>query len=267
MIIQKGVKMRLIDADALEKEGWSLHRTIRVDANTSEYQTKPIKSIPTAQSEPCDCVLKQFGECTYTDTGCSDCKVKQKIRVALGKPEPCENAVSRAELLSAFPYDDEPTVTKCSLRMTINHLPSITPKLATNLQPTCNCDDAISRKDAIETLRRNFNETDVPNSYPGIFEAITTWLSDCEVPSVTPPLKWNPQSEHPEDDRNVFVARGRNDFMSVCIGHYDHSLRRWYEDRNWFATPIYDPLYWCETPDLPNCGSDMKGAEDEGMEG
>lgn len=45
-----------------------------------------------------------------------------------GEPEPCEDAVSRAELLSAFPVDDEPTVTKSSLRMTINHLPFVTPK-------------------------------------------------------------------------------------------------------------------------------------------
>lgn len=38
--------MRAIDADALEKEGWSLHRTIRVDKNTSEYQTKPLRQVP-----------------------------------------------------------------------------------------------------------------------------------------------------------------------------------------------------------------------------
>lgn len=43
--------MRLIDADALEKEGWSLHRTIRVDKNTSEYQTKPLKQVPTIEPE------------------------------------------------------------------------------------------------------------------------------------------------------------------------------------------------------------------------
>ena len=38
--------MRPIDADALEKEGWSLHRTIRVDKNTSEYQTMPLANVP-----------------------------------------------------------------------------------------------------------------------------------------------------------------------------------------------------------------------------
>lgn len=43
--------MRRIDADALEKEGWSLHRTIRVDKNTEEYQTKPLKQVPTIEPE------------------------------------------------------------------------------------------------------------------------------------------------------------------------------------------------------------------------
>ena len=38
---------RLGDLDALEKEGWSLHRTIQVDKYTSEYQTKPLKQVPT----------------------------------------------------------------------------------------------------------------------------------------------------------------------------------------------------------------------------
>lgn len=44
--------MRPIDADVLEKEGWSLHRTIQVDKNTEEYQTKPLKKVPTIEPEP-----------------------------------------------------------------------------------------------------------------------------------------------------------------------------------------------------------------------
>lgn len=44
--------MRAIDGDALEKEGWSLHRTIRVDKNTEEYQTKPLRRVPTIEPEP-----------------------------------------------------------------------------------------------------------------------------------------------------------------------------------------------------------------------
>lgn len=36
---------------------------------------------PIVQTE--DCTLKEFGKCTYSKTGCSDCEVKSKIRNAL----------------------------------------------------------------------------------------------------------------------------------------------------------------------------------------
>lgn len=65
------------------------------------------------------------------------------------------------------------------------------------------------------------------------------------------PQRWIPCSETPDTDRNVFVARGEHEFMSVCIGHYDHDNNQWYEDRNWFAKCLYDGLYWCEIPPLP----------------
>jgi hypothetical protein len=44
----------------------------------------------------------------------------------------CEDAISCKELLSAFSDDDEPTVTKCCLRLTINHMPSVQPKYNAN---------------------------------------------------------------------------------------------------------------------------------------
>lgn len=65
------------------------------------------------------------------------------------------------------------------------------------------------------------------------------------------PQRWIPCSETPDTDRNVFVVRGEHEFMSVCIGHYDHDNNQWYEDRNWFAKCLYDGLYWCEIPPLP----------------
>ena len=49
---QKGELMsRAIDADALEIEGWSLHRNIQVDKNTFEYQIKSLKQVPTIEPE------------------------------------------------------------------------------------------------------------------------------------------------------------------------------------------------------------------------
>ena len=46
-----GELMRLIDGDALEKEGWSLHRTVNMDKYTSEYQIKQIAKVPTIEPE------------------------------------------------------------------------------------------------------------------------------------------------------------------------------------------------------------------------
>lgn len=67
-------------------------------------------------------------------------------------------------------------------------------------------------------------------------------------------IKWIPCNEPPKDGRNVFLAHGTNNFKSCCIGHYEHSMKRWYEDKNWFASPIYDCKYWCDIPDLPDMG-------------
>lgn len=38
---------------------------------------------PTIDSEPNDCVLKEFGKCNYNESGCSDCFIKERIRRAL----------------------------------------------------------------------------------------------------------------------------------------------------------------------------------------
>lgn len=47
--------MRLIDADLLEKEGWSLHRTYQKDKTTMIYEVKAISEINTAQPEIIRC--------------------------------------------------------------------------------------------------------------------------------------------------------------------------------------------------------------------
>ena len=45
-----------------------------------------LKSRPSPQPEQ-DCILKQFGNCSYVETGCSDCVIKAKIRKALSSAE------------------------------------------------------------------------------------------------------------------------------------------------------------------------------------
>ena len=83
-------------------------------------------------------------------------------------------------------------------------------------------------------------------------EAITEqFCKDIDDQPTIEPHHWIPCSETPDTDRNVFVVRGEHEFMSVCIGHYGHDNNQWYEDRNWFAKCLYDGLYWCEIPPLP----------------
>ena len=66
--------------------------------------------------------------------------------------------------------------------------------------------------------------------------------------------EWNPAEKPPEDERNIFLCYGSPDFKACCIGHYEEYNKTYYEDRNWFASPIYDVMYWCEMPKLPLCG-------------
>lgn len=44
--------MRLIDADALEKDGWMMNRIVQVDKNTMSYQTKKPTDFPAIEPEP-----------------------------------------------------------------------------------------------------------------------------------------------------------------------------------------------------------------------
>ena len=53
---------------------------------------KKIEQLPSVQP---DCALKEFGDCSYSETGCSDCKIKNRIRTALNVAQPeiirCKN--------------------------------------------------------------------------------------------------------------------------------------------------------------------------------
>ena len=95
----------------------------------------------------------------------------------------------------------------------------------------------------LSDIRSKYNCFDAEDEecYRGLSEAIKMLTAQ----------QWIPCSEHPDTDRNVFIARGKTDLMSCCIGHYDHNAKLWYEDRNWFAKIIYDAMYWCEMPSLP----------------
>lgn len=48
-----------------------------------------VESLPSEQPEQKECILTIWGECLYSETGCSDCSIKNKITTALSaQPEP-----------------------------------------------------------------------------------------------------------------------------------------------------------------------------------
>lgn len=51
-------------------------------SNAKDTMIRIIKGLPAVQIEH-DCALKEFGDCSYSETGCSDCAIKEKIRNAL----------------------------------------------------------------------------------------------------------------------------------------------------------------------------------------
>lgn len=44
--------MRLIDADALERDGWHMSRTVQIDKKTMELQTRKPTDFPAVEPQP-----------------------------------------------------------------------------------------------------------------------------------------------------------------------------------------------------------------------
>lgn len=105
--------------------------------------------------------------------------------------------------------------------------------------------DYISREAAIELLTMALEDD---------WEAGYAADRMMELPAVSIP-QWQSADTPPDSERNIFICYGNPAFRSVCVGHYDHEMERFYEDRNFFAKPIYDAMYWCDMPRLP----DMEG--------
>lgn len=65
---------RLIDADALEKDGWIMYRIVPVDKNTMSYQIKKPTDFPTIEPE---C---KMGKWVMVRTGAYDPRQKIELR-------------------------------------------------------------------------------------------------------------------------------------------------------------------------------------------
>lgn len=107
--------------------------------------------------------------------------------------------------------------------------------------------DLISRQDAINAIENAFDRETILNRFVRKIAISAVKL----LPSAQPKQRWIPCSDVPDTNRNVFIARGEQAIMTVCIGHYNHDYKQWYDDRNGSAKGVYDGLYWCEMPSLP----------------
>jgi len=56
--------------------------------------------------EQLDCALKEFGDCSYSETGCSDCTVKAKIRNTQKYKEESPEEIA-ADMASISPFEPE----------------------------------------------------------------------------------------------------------------------------------------------------------------
>lgn len=121
--------------------------------------------------------------------------------------------------------------------------------------------DLIKREDAIKALCDSCGWKESQCDQDEGFWCESCALIRRDIPSADRPQgEWIDCKELPSTDRNVFIAYGTDNMKSVCIGHYEHDIKLWYEDKNFFAKPIYDAMYWCEIPQFP---TRMKGADDE----
>ena len=72
---------RLINADALEKDGWMMHRNVQVDKDTMSYQTKKPTDFPAIEPERKTGKWERWYETKEDETGteyiphcrCSEC--------------------------------------------------------------------------------------------------------------------------------------------------------------------------------------------------
>ena len=76
---------RLIDADALWTSIIQSRKETIIDDDVKISMGEFVKLLDNAPTvkvpeNEVNCVLTMFGDCSYNETGCSDCEIKEKIR-------------------------------------------------------------------------------------------------------------------------------------------------------------------------------------------
>ena len=105
-------------------------------------------------------------------------------------------------------------------------------------------------RDYAEQVKRLRNQAKLERYYHGSGK-ICDDAADAIEELLAKVTRWISVEEPPDNGRNIFICHGSADFKAPCIGHYEPNMKRFYEDKNWFASPIYDAMYWCEMPELP----------------
>lgn len=171
------------------------------------------------------------------------------------------DTISKEALIQSFLADceckdrSEAKAVTCSLDTMLELIDDAPPS-----EPKPVCEDAISRKWVLnEIITKVENDDSLTDEQKGSLSVAKYIIRHAPpVEPKRPKGEWVSCSEPPKDRRNVFLAHGTNDFKSCCIGHYEQGMG-WYEDRNFFAKPIYDCKYWCDIPELPNIGDNQFG--------
>lgn len=128
--------------------------------------------------------------------------------------EPCENCISREDMLDAVGHGT--IYTSEEVQNIVNSLPPVTP------QPIV-CEDAISRQ-AILDMATTIRTDDFSGNE--VIEVVD--VDDIKsMPSVTPTQKWIPVSEPPKEDGAYIVTINCEDTNAICIGTYDKKHGFW----------------------------------------
>lgn len=107
--------MRLIDADALERDGWRMSRTVQIDEKTMELQTKKPTDFPAVEPQP----------------------------------EPCEDTISRQSAIQAAEciVDHHAITPYQTMRSAMDHLQRILRGMPSAQPEIIHCRDCRWRKD------------------------------------------------------------------------------------------------------------------------
>ena len=249
-----------IEAKCPVEDIWEDCINCPLDNNGSEpcKMGKWLKSLPTIEvsennqvlyGNEHNCIMTLFGECSYSETGCGDCAVVEKVRDALVKTQiETQNSNKNSNVISVCDGVSE------AVRCAICNNPNQSYK---GCDGACSYDEKLYKRiiDAINASKVEVNE-----------DAI----SRATVLEIYSDLYWmDERLLNFKDELDKVYEKLRN-VPSVIPKAKEGE---WIADRDSYDTGCYTcsncGVYWQFTDDTrgsaycPNCGAKMKGAEDD----